>query len=284
MSKVLSKEEAKKVKPTIKKDEPLPYEGRSFKFHAEFSIKSLEKANDDGNRLIEGYASTNDLDRQGDIVEPEAFRTAIAEFMTNPILFYMHEWRNLPIGKINAANIDKTGFWVKAQITKSNDTANKVWSLIQEGVLKTFSIGFDILDGAWEVVDGDEIFRITKLRLYEVSVVNIPANRHATFSVAKALQMGDDLKCNEPCETQPCSKCTDLGHDEVDEELDDLSVKVDDLRLSLKLSIDSNDLLKAENARLEGEIIKANKNSMLALDKRVDRLVEEVADKYSATD
>lgn len=282
--KALTKEQARKVKPAIKKDEPLPYEGRSFKFHAEFSIKSLEKAKDDDTRLIEGYASTNDLDRQGDIVEPEAFRTAIAEFMGNPIVFYMHEWRKLPIGKVNAANIDKKGFWVKAQITKSNDTANEVWSLIQEGVLKTFSIGFDILDGKWEVLNGDEIFRITKLRLYEVSVVNIPANRHATFSVAKALLMGDDLKCNEPCETQPCSKCTDIGHDEIDQELDVLSSKIEDLTLSLDLAMQSNDLFKAENARLEGEIIKANKSSLLVLDKRVDRLVGEVADKYSATE
>lgn len=152
---------------------------RTFRFH----MKLVES--DKGRRLIEGYASTRDLDRTGEIVEPGAFGDSLKDYMTNPVVTYMHDWSN-PIGKVVDARIDDVGLFIRAEIS---ETAEKAWKLIQEGILRAFSIGYEVVNE--KVVSG--VNHILKLRLYEVAVVSIPANRRALFSVSKALESGDDL-------------------------------------------------------------------------------------------
>ena len=151
---------------------------RTFRFH----MKLVES---DKGRLIEGYASTRDLDRTGEIVEPGAFGDSLKDYMTNPVVTYMHDWSN-PIGKVVDARIDDVGLFIRAEIS---ETAEKAWKLIQEGILRAFSIGYEVVNE--KVVSG--VNHILKLRLYEVAVVSIPANRRALFSVSKALESGDDL-------------------------------------------------------------------------------------------
>ena len=60
---------------------------------------------------------------------------------------------------------------------------------VKEGILSAFSIGFRMLED--EIVD--EIRHITKLELYEVSIVSIPANREALFDISKGLKYGTDI-------------------------------------------------------------------------------------------
>jgi HK97 family phage prohead protease len=158
-----------------------PAAGRRFQFH----MKLVESEGATGAWQIEGYASTRDLDRTGEIVEPGAFAESLTEFMANPVLTYMHDWSN-PIGKVIDARIDEVGLFIRAEISK---TAEKVWKLIREGILRAFSIGYEVVEE--KVVDGAN--HILRLRLYEVAVVSIPANRRALFSVAKGLEQGTDL-------------------------------------------------------------------------------------------
>lgn len=153
--------------------------GRKFRFH----MKLAES--DRSRRQIEGYASTRDLDRTGEVVEPGAFADSLKDFMNNPVLTYMHDWSN-PIGKVMDARIDEVGLFIRAEIS---ETAEKVWKLIEEGILRAFSIGYEVVEE--KVING--LNHIVKLRLYEVAVVSIPANRRALFSVRKALEAGDDL-------------------------------------------------------------------------------------------
>src|SRR3990172_6749565 len=56
-------------------------------------------------KIMEGYASTGDLDRDNEIIDPEAFRETMPRFMRNPVVMYGHEtggWQPLgkPIGKV----------------------------------------------------------------------------------------------------------------------------------------------------------------------------------------
>jgi len=140
---VLTPEQAARVKGSIRRAKP----GRTFRFH----MKLVET--DRGRRRIEGYASTRDLDRTGDVIQPGAFADSLEDFMSNPVLTYMHDWSD-PIGKVIE-----------------------------------FSIGYEVLEE--RPIDG--VNQILKLRLYEVAIVSIPANRRALFSVSKALEAGDDL-------------------------------------------------------------------------------------------
>ncbi len=154
---------------------------RRFQFHAKL-VTTDAKA-----RTIAGYASTRDLDHTGDVVEPAAFRDSLDAFMRNPILTYMHNWAD-PIGKVTEAVIDDRGLAISAQLSQ---TANKVWTLIEEGMLRALSIGYDVLEEHFEAGAN----RITRLRLYEVAIVSIPANQHCLFSIGKALRYGTDLLC-----------------------------------------------------------------------------------------
>jgi HK97 family phage prohead protease len=140
---------------------------------------------DTARRRIEGYASTRDLDRTGEIVEPGAFAESLKDFMSNPVVTYMHDWSN-PIGKVIDVRIDEVGLFIRAEIS---ETAQKMWKLIEEGILRAFSIGYEVVEE--KTIDG--VNHIMKLRLYEVAVVSIPANQRALFSVSKALEAGSDL-------------------------------------------------------------------------------------------
>jgi HK97 family phage prohead protease len=166
-------------KSNFEESAPGTRQARRFRFH----MKLIES--DKERRQIEGYASTRDLDRTGEIVEPGAFADSLKDFMSNPVLTYMHDWSD-PIGRVTDARIDEVGLFIRAEIS---ETAGKVWKLIEEGILRAFSIGYEVMQE--KIIDG--LNHILKLRLYEVAVVSIPANRRALFSVRKALESGDDL-------------------------------------------------------------------------------------------
>jgi len=184
---VLTPEQAARIKGALARIKGALAEAgpkRTFRFH----MKLVETDRD--RRRIEGYASTRDLDRTGDVVQPGAFADSLKDFMTNPVLTYMHDWSD-PIGKVIDVRIDEVGLFIRAEIS---ETADRVWKLIEEGILRAFSIGYEVL--AEKLIDG--VNHILRLRLYEVAIVSIPANRRALFSVSKALEAGDDLVARGP--------------------------------------------------------------------------------------
>lgn len=182
----------------------------------------IVKANG-SSRRIEGLASTPNVDRDYDVVEPTAFNESLIQFMQNPMMLLNH-MSDCPIGKVVEFQVRKEGLWVAGEIAKGTTCADETWALIQQDVLRTFSVQFIILER--EIVqeaDGEEpgveypegdvtvdpsgmdpsmdqgggipIRRITKAELLEVSVVSIPCNREAVFSVAKSLKAGTDVTC-----------------------------------------------------------------------------------------
>jgi len=194
---VLTPEQADEIKRSFASARPR----RTFSFH----MKLVES--DSARRQIEGYASTRDLDRTGEVVEPGAFADSLTDFMSNPVVTYMHDWSN-PIGKVIDVRIDEVGLFIRAEIS---ETAQKVWKLIEEGILRAFSIGYEVIEE--KIIDG--VNHIITLRLYEVAVVSIPANRRALFSVSKALEAGSDLVPDRTGDApQPNSRRQDPEHSE----------------------------------------------------------------------
>ena len=139
------------------------------------------RAGDDDKWIIEGYASTDAVDSYNEIVDPEAFRGSLERFLEFPVALAMHSWFEVAIGKVVEAEIRDKGLWVKVEISKS---APQIWTLIQEGILKAFSIGFS--GTKIEMTDDDRPDVWKEIELLEISVVNVPANREALFSVAGA--------------------------------------------------------------------------------------------------
>ena len=148
-----------------------------------FHIGSTFKAYDDGNDLhITGMASTNGTDRVGDIIETEAWTKAggLQNYLNNPVILFNHDY-NQPIGRAIALETNDNGLQLKAKIAKS---AGHVGELIKEGVLGAFSVGFRVKDA--EYMTETDGYKIKDAELLEVSVVSVPANQAATFSLAKS--------------------------------------------------------------------------------------------------
>jgi len=170
-----------------------------FTCHANLEVSKKSDASADDGRYIEGYVSTPDIDRTREIVDPSAFAETLKTFMMNPILFFNHNWDE-GIGKIVEAEIrPKKGLWVRAQIAEGTELSEKVWTLIKQGVYNAFSFAFriskskDIEPDDKESLGGKLRRIILGLDLLEASVVTIPANARATFSMAKGMLYGSDL-------------------------------------------------------------------------------------------
>jgi len=159
---------------------------KTFECHAQ--LNPTRTIDTDDKLFVEGWASTKNIDRYVEVITPEAFASTVESFKANPVLLFQHK-HDRPIGAVTELSIDKkAGLWVKAFISKANGVSD-IATLIQEGVLRAFSIGFRE-KSAGKV---DEIYTITDLELYEISVVSIPANRESLFSIAKAFEHGTDL-------------------------------------------------------------------------------------------
>jgi HK97 family phage prohead protease len=148
-----------------------------------FNLTSTFKseAQDDGSVMIRGMASTAEFDRAGDSISADAWtKGGLNNFEKNPIILFNHDYSR-PIGRAKKVTATNDGLHLEAKISKS---AGDVAELVKDGVLGAFSVGFRVKDADYvEETDG---LRIKDAELFEVSVVSVPCNQAATFSLAKS--------------------------------------------------------------------------------------------------
>jgi len=128
---------------------------------------------DEKNRIVEGYASTEKVDSDGEVVEKGAMQEAMPEFMSLPgggNLRAMHQ--PIAAGKVLTDTHDNQGTFISAKVVDDNE-----WKKVLEKVYTGFSIAGRVVTKVKN--------RITKLKLSEISLVDRPANPNATFSLIK---------------------------------------------------------------------------------------------------
>jgi HK97 family phage prohead protease len=150
------------------------------------TFKSLGDT-DDGGCEIKGSASTNAVDRAGDIIERDAWtKGGLENFKTNPIILFNHNY-DKPIGRATNLKVTDNGLEISAKISKA---AGDVTQLIKDGVLGAFSVGFKVKDADYMTeTDG---YKIKDAELFEVSVVSLPCNQGATFGLSKSFGSMED--------------------------------------------------------------------------------------------
>ena len=155
-------------------------------YHWTSTFKSLGET-DDGGVEIKGSASTNAMDRAGDIIETEAWtKGGLENFKNNPIILFNHNY-DRPIGRAKDLQVTDKGLEISAKISKA---AGDVTQLIKDGVLGAFSVGFKVKDADYMTeTDG---YKIKDAELFEVSVVSVPCNQGATFGMAKSFDSMED--------------------------------------------------------------------------------------------
>lgn len=155
-----------------------------------FELKAVETdtKSKHGRRFVRGFASTKDLDRGDEIVDPAAFIGTKDQFMKNPVVLFNHDI-DKPVGKITVFEIQEKGLFVEAEFVAGVPDAENVWKLIDSGVLRSFSIGYR--PKLIEFNTEDDTMTIKDLELFEISVVTVPMNAEALFSVGKGGKIND---------------------------------------------------------------------------------------------
>ena len=157
-------------------------------FHWTNTFKSLGEQ-PDGSVEIKGLASTNSQDRAGDVIEVEAWtKGGVDNYLENPIVLYNHN-HDQPIGRAKAVRTVDNGLEFTAKISKA---AGQITDLIKDGVLGAFSVGFRVKD-ADHIPDTGGL-RIKDAELFEVSVVSVPCNQGAMFSLSKGFDSMEDYE------------------------------------------------------------------------------------------
>lgn len=156
------------------------------KLYKTFELKS------DDNGEVEGYASTwtKTPDSYGDIVIKGAFKETLEKRAAtgHPFpLCYGHDLNQI-IGAVKSIEEDDVGLKIKASFLKSA-LAQEKRELVKEGIVWQFSFAYDVL--GYEAPTEEErkegiMNKLTKLDLYEISLVPIPANQTAIVTEIKS--------------------------------------------------------------------------------------------------
>jgi len=161
---------------------------KTLYLNSSFETKALKKGS---NTLkIAGYANTTAKDRSGDVVTAEAWAKGVENYRRNPVLLYQHK-HDCPIGRVDNIRVDKKGIFVECAVSEAAERTHGVQTLIKDGALKSFSVGFRVKDGKYN--REDDSMMITDVELLEISVVSVPCNQDSLFSIRKSFDSDEEF-------------------------------------------------------------------------------------------
>ena len=147
--------------------------------------------NQDERMLITGVANAAIIDRMDEKLNPQG--CDLKNYVKNPVLLADHMYfTRTAIGLVEEVRIEIDGVHFDAFVgdpTKAplTDAQKEIRSLINQGILKTVSVGFipkEIIAPEWD--DNGRLIKpaiIDKWELLELSVVAVPCNPDATFEM-----------------------------------------------------------------------------------------------------
>jgi hypothetical protein len=168
-------------------------EGSDVRLSMPFSKVDKER------RIVSGFATLDNVDRQKDIVTADASVKAFSKFRGN--IREMHQ--PLAVGKMVAFKEDKyfdpetkkfyAGVYVSAYVSKG---AQDTWEKVLDGTLSGFSIGgkMNKWDDAYDEKMDSPIRIIKEYDLVELSLVDTPANQFANILSVEKVAGVDTIK------------------------------------------------------------------------------------------
>ena len=153
---------------------------------------------DQERRIVSGFATLDNVDRQSDIVTTEASLKAFAKFRGN--IREMHQ--AIAVGKMIAFKEDKyfdpetkkfySGVYVSAYVSKG---AQDCWEKVLDGTYSGFSIGGRMNDyeNAYDEKMDKAIRIIKDYDLLELSLVDTPANQFASILSIEKNELGESV-------------------------------------------------------------------------------------------
>lgn len=214
------------------------------KLYAE--IAKME-AQDDGTVKVWGYASSEAVDSDGEIIAAEAMKAAIPDYMKFGAVREMHGSNAAGTAiEINVEDDGRTFFGAHivdpVAVTK-----------VKTGVYKGFSIG-----GSVTARDELNKSQITGLKLTEISLVDRPANPDAVFTCFKADKPKDEEEADKEEDEKPTDKADETPANDAEKADDKADGKKDEKEDEAEKSASVN-LSESEIAILKAVLAKAEK-------------------------
>ena len=243
------------------------------KLYAE--IAKME-AQDDGTVKVWGYASSEAVDSDGEIIAAEAMKAAIPDYMKFGAVREMHGSNAAGTAiEINVEDDGRTFFGAHivdpVAVTK-----------VKTGVYKGFSIG-----GSVTARDELNKSQITGLKLTEISLVDRPANPDAVFTCFKADKPKDEEEATDKDDKPSDKSAEDEDGKPKDgdkkpetEDKDDKDDKDDDKEDETEKSASVN-LSESEIAILKAVLAKAEKQEAVT---KADEPIDESVSKSDKSD
>lgn len=144
-----------------------------------------------------GYGSVFDVeDSYGDIVIPGAFAKSLAEWGSKdrmPAMLWQHDTAE-PIGVWTKIGEDGTGLAVEGRLLIEDDPAAKrAHAHLKAGSISGLSIGYNLVDDGYEYDSDKDVFILSELDLWEVSLVTFPANDDARVEQVKHMLAAGEI-------------------------------------------------------------------------------------------
>lgn len=134
---------------------------------------------DDEEQMVFGWASTPDVDSDGEVIKSEALEKALPNYMKFPTIREMHQAK--AVGTTKQAEVTSKGLYIGAKIVSKD-----AWNLVKEGVYKAFSVGGNVIKRVGNVIQ--------EMELVEVSLVDVPANKAAVIEIFKHGKLTKDAE------------------------------------------------------------------------------------------
>jgi len=151
---------------------------------------------------LEAVASTGALDRDSEIIDPEAWRESLEAYRKNPVILATHLHRTSTgqspvIGSAHKIELVNGALVFRMRFSQKSALGQEYEGLYHEGHMRAFSVGFMPEDGRWQEVDrGKEgrkrVYIHTKVALWEISAVPVPSNPEALARMRAAAAAGLD--------------------------------------------------------------------------------------------
>jgi HK97 family phage prohead protease len=219
-----------------------------------FLLRDL-KAIDDDAGIFEGYLAVfGNKDLNDDIIDRGAFTKTLREAHETKArnrsaflfpLLWQHNTHE-PIGGLIDAKEDSYGLWVRGQYDLNIELGRRAYSGAKTGYLRGMSIGFEIVKS---MRDASGTRHLLEIRLYEGSLVTMPANTEALVTSVKAAQRGDKNSASTYYQVLDEGCMYDLTEREFDEAR--AADVFSDRAMAWPISARLHDRMKAQAAYLE---------------------------------
>jgi len=159
-----------------------------------FFASEIKNVNENDQTVI-AIVSTKKVDRDGDVINPDAFKTRLKHYKEHPVFLVNHRYDvQSIIGEAKSVKITENGLEAtfKYFVGQGNPAADWAFNLAKNGIA-AFSVGF--IGHAYEpIVDKESKMTVgrtfTDVELIEISQVAVPSNRGA-LQIGRAAAMAE---------------------------------------------------------------------------------------------